>query len=233
MFAVIDPRMPHSAAAKLKNICEVVELPPFFALDSRVASHPDMLIFRLGDKLFVSKDYYGEAKETIDYIIKKASLGLVITDDTFGAEYPNDVKFNAFVIGNTLIGNTNSISTRLKAYAESVGTKLTNVKQGYAKCSTVVLGEAVISADKGICEEVKKIGFEALQISPDGVSLDGYGCGFIGGASGVFENKVFFCGDIAKHPDFKPISDFCRAHGYEVISLSEEPLYDVGTILFF
>ena len=45
MLAVIDPRMPHSATAKLKNICEVVELPPFFALDSRVASHPDMLIY--------------------------------------------------------------------------------------------------------------------------------------------------------------------------------------------
>lgn len=233
MIAVIDPRMPCSAKAKLKEICEVVELPPFSALDSRVASHPDMLIFELGEKLFVSKDYYKEAKNEIDIITKAASLSLKLTNDTLGKNYPDDIKFNAFRIGNFLVGNSEYISNDLKHYSNHLGIKEATVKQGYAKCSTVVLKDAVISADKGICDGVRAIGFDELQISSDGVLLNGYGCGFIGGASGVWEDKLFFCGDITAHKDYESISAFCTAHRYEVISLSSEPLYDVGTIYFF
>ena len=97
MIAVIDPRMPSSAKARLKEICEVIELPPFSALDARVASHPDMLIFPFEGKLFVCKSYYKEAKEAIDKIIAGSDLKLVLTDDILGSQYPNDVKFNAFV----------------------------------------------------------------------------------------------------------------------------------------
>lgn len=232
MIAVIDQRMPCSAKARLREICEVIELPPFLALDARVASHPDMLIFELGGRLFVNKDYYTEAKLEIDSIINATSLSLTLTNDAFGKNYPEDIKFNAFRIGDFLVGNTEYISEDLKDCSSRLGIKEATVKQGYAKCSTVVLKDAVISADKGICDAVRAIGFDALQISSDGVLLNGYGCGFIGGASGVWKDKVFFCGDIELHPDSNRIRDFCAAHGYRTVSLSDEPLYDVGTILF-
>ena len=48
-----------------------------------------------------------------------------------------------------------------------------------------------------------------------------------------YEKTVFFCGDAKKHQDYDKIYDFCSACGYEIISLSDEPLYDVGTIFFF
>lgn len=233
MLAVTDPRMPCSAKAKLKEISEVIELPPFSALDSRVASHPDMLLFRLGDKLFVCEEYYKEAKEIIDKIIKSASLKLVLTEDRFGNIYPDDIKFNAFVLNNTIIGNIENISKEIKKYSVGLGLMTTDVKQGYAKCSTVVLENAIITADTGIYNAARKLGAKALLVSPGGISLDGYNCGFIGGVSGVWEKRVFFCGDITKHPDHTIISEFCVERGYEIISLSDEPLYDVGTILFF
>ena len=229
MIAVIDPRMPCSAKARLKEICEVVELPPFSALDSRVASHPDMLLFKLGEKLLVSKDYYREAKSEVDRIIEATALSLILTDDNFGKYYPEDIKFNAFIICDHMVGNTEHISSELK----SSGIKQVNVKQGYAKCSTVVLENAVITADKGIYKAVHELGGDTLLVSENGITLDGYNCGFIGGASGVCDNKVFFCGNITKHADYDSISEFCSDHGYKVISLSDEPLYDVGTILFF
>jgi len=228
MIAVIDPRMPRSAKARLKEICEVVELPPFSVLDGRVASHPDMLIFRFDGKLFVCREYYEEARETIDCIIKKTDLELIVTSDRLGKNYPEDVKFNAFILNSAIVGNIEHISEEIKSYFKVQK----NVRQGYAKCSSVVLDGAVISADRGIYTAALELGADALLISPDGVKLDGYDCGFIGGASGVCGNNVFFCGDITKHGDFSKISDFCSRHGYEVISLSDEPLYDVGTIIF-
>ena len=150
MIAVIDPRMPCAAKARLKEICEVVELPPFSALDIRVASHPDMLLFRLDEKLFVSRAYYRVAKSEVDRIIDTTALSLILTDDKFGCYYPDDIKFNAFIISDHLVGNTEHISGEIRKHANNGGIKQANVKQGYSKCSTVVLENAVITADSGI-----------------------------------------------------------------------------------
>ena len=232
MIAVIDPRMPCSAKAKLSEFCEVIELPPFSALDSRVASHPDMLIFELDGKLFTSKHYYNEAKKSIDKITSATSLTLVLTNDNIGNSYPNDIKFNTFLLNKSLIGNKAHISEEIRNYADTLGISARNVNQGYAKCSTVVLENAIITADKGIFSSAKELGAEALLVSDDGVLLEGYNCGFIGGASGVYENKAFFCGDILLHRDGKKIITFCENLGYKIICLSNDSLYDVGTILF-
>lgn len=233
MLAVIDPRMPTKAKERLKQICETVELPPFSALDERVASHPDMLIFQTDGKLFTCKDYYAEAKSAIDKIISCAGFELVLTDDALSSEYPNDIKFNLLSFSGGFIGNLPYISTEIKEYLKSKDIPYASVKQGYSKCSSVVLDNAVISADKGICEAVLSLGGSALKISSGGVLLQGYGEGFLGGASGVYEKTVFFCGDAKKHQDYDKIYDFCSVCGYEIISLSNEPLYDVGTIFFF
>lgn len=233
MLAVIDRRMSCTAKSRLQSMYDVVELPPFSELDERVASHPDMLIFKLDKKLFVCQRYYKEAAEQIDRILKHASLELHLTDDTLSHEYPNDIKFNVFTLKDALIGRSEYISEKIKVHAQELGIRLVNTNQGYAKCSAIVLKNALISADKGLCNIATSLGCDALHVSAGGVLLNGYDYGFIGGASGVYQNKVFFCGNIYAHADFDKISLFCKSHGYEIISLSDEPLYDVGTILFF
>jgi hypothetical protein len=191
-----------------------------------------MLLFPFNGKLFVCKDYYSEAKEVIDFIVSESALTLKLTEDALGAKYPEDIKFNCFCAGNGLIGSVNNISQEIKKEATYAKIALKNVKQGYAKCSTVVLDRAVISADKGICEAARALGADALLISAGGIELDGYDCGFIGGASGVSGKQIFFCGDITAHRDFERIEKFCGERGYEIVSLSDDPLYDIGTIMF-
>jgi hypothetical protein len=229
MLAVIDQRMPRAAVAALEEFCETVKLPPFSALDRRVASHPDMLIFGLDGKLFVCKDYYDEAKEQIDFIASRSELEIVLTSDTLSDVYPHDVAFNSFVVCDTLFGNEKYISQEIKDEAEATGVKLCSVKQGYAKCSTVVLKNAVISADKGICDAAESLGADALLISAGGVALDGYDCGFIGGASIKLSGDcVAFFGDIKYHPSHEKIREFANAHNVRLIALSDEPLIDFG-----
>ena len=63
------------------------------------------------------------------------------------------------------------------------------------------------------------------------VKLAGYSYGFIGGASGVVDNKVYFFGDIKKHPDCDAICDAITNEGFIPVSLSDEPLRDLGGII--
>ena len=64
------------------------------------------------------------------------------------------------------------------------------------------------------------------------ISLPPYEYGFIGGAAGVYKNEVYFLGDISLHRSAKKICDAIRAEGFEPVSLSSEPLSDLGRILF-
>ena len=58
--------------------------------------------------------------------------------------------------------------------------------------------------------------------------------GFIGGASGLIDNKTLcFNGNIKTHPDAENIKSFCKNAGVDVISLNNGNLKDIGSILVF
>ena len=54
----------------------------------------------------------------------------------------------------------------------------------------------------------------------------------IGGASGTFGDKVYFCGSLDRHPDGEAIKEFCRKHKKTAVSLSNGNLQDVGSLFF-
>lgn len=235
MLAVTDSRIPQKCRdALLARGFDMITLPPFSALDPRVASHPDMLMLPLGDRLFVHKDYYHSAKSKIDIICSAARLSLCLTDDRTEASYPFDISLNIANIGAHLIGLRNRMAKAVLAYAENIGQPIINVKQGYAKCATVILGDkAIITADPLIEAAGHSLSLDVLRITEGHIALDGYDHGFIGGASGVYRNTVFFCGSLVSHPDGNRIASFCQSHGFEAVCLSEDLLYDVGTMFFF
>ncbi len=227
MIAVIDERTPTRAKRKLEELGFVLfSLPSFSRLATPVASHPDMLMFPFEGRLFVHKAYFAEAENTILAICEASGISLCLVDTEVAPIYPHDISLNIFQLGKHLIGN------RIPNEIASLGYSIIHARQGYAKCSSLVLDHAVITADPSIADAVKKTGAEVLLISPEYVSLPGYDYGFLGGASGVCGNTVYFCGDIEMHPDEAKIKEFCHAHGYEVVSLTDEPLLDVGTLFF-
>ena len=235
MLAVTDIRLPeHCRTELIARGFSVVPLPRFSALDPRVASHPDMLILPLGNRLFVHQNYYTEARREIEQILCASSLTPTVIHDTIGMAYPHDVALNLAVVGHHILGRRGSISPAVLDYVAQKDFSVINVKQGYAKCATVILGDkAIITADPTIEKAGRALSLSVLRIREGHVSLDGYDHGFLGGASGVCEKTVFFCGDIMHHPDGKNITEFCHSQGFEAVSLSSEPLYDVGTLFFF
>ncbi|MBQ8004690.1 MAG: hypothetical protein IJ303_00050 [Clostridia bacterium] len=230
--AICDSRIPTKALDNLKKVADrVVLLPPFEALDAPVSAHPDMLLFPYPAKkiIFTHKDYFSRASELLGFL----GYEIIPIKEQIGAKYPFDILLNAANVGNRIFGKLSHISSSLLQLALSENMELINVNQGYARCSLcTVSNNAAITADPSIADAAKNAGINVLSICHGGVALGGYSEGFIGGASGYDGESVYFCGDIMSHTNGSEISGFCERHFTKVISLSNEPLYDIGTIFF-
>lgn len=199
----------------------VMAVPSFSVLSKPVMSHPDMLMHYVNGKLILSEDYYNSNKEFFD------GLGVLIcTDDVkMKEEYPFDIAFDALGVGKVLYGKENFVSTVLKNEFE----RFVSVKQGYTRCSVLYHESGcAITSDEGIAKALIKDGIRVLRISEHGIALEGYNCGFIGGASGVCDETVFFFGDVMTHPCGEMIMTFLKQNKIKAVSLSDEPLSDYG-----
>ena len=107
------------------------------------------------------------------------------------------------------------------------------VSQGYSKCPLCIVDQnSFITEDEGIANTLKRHNINVLKISAGDVRLPGLDYGFLGGASGkISKNLLAFTGDIRQHRDYDKIYDFCAERSVELISLSNEELIDIGSII--
>ena len=203
---------------------EVKLLAPFSALSEPTDTHADMLMLVAGNVIFTHADYQVDFPDS--YKIVKIS-------EQLGDKYPHDVLFNIAIVGKHVFCNKKHASSEILDYLVGHGYSIHHVAQGYAHCSTCIVGNnAIITADEGIFALASSIGIDALQISAGHISLPPYNYGFIGGASGTTENAVYFCGSLKCHPEGEAISTFIKSHGKRVVELCDSPLSDVGGIVF-
>ena len=208
---------------------EVIPLVPYSKLDSPVASHADMLFSTVDNKVFCYEEYVKE-NGFLD-VLKSTGKELVFVSNNCGKEYPKDVSLNVLWIGQTLVCHTKSTAKEILDYARETGYSIVNVKQGYTACSTLVLNEnCAITTDKTIFNSLKSIGKEVLLISTEGISLDGYNCGFIGGATGVLEDTVFVFGQIDTLDNYSEIMQFLEKSNMTLKCILSGGVYDFGGI---
>ena len=201
---------------------EIFSAPAFSPLSSPVASHPDMLFFSHGGVLYLSREYYNLNKEFCDSLPAR----LCPIDYVPRAPYPDDIGFDCIYIENTLFCLEKHTPDEIK----SLFGRVVNIKQGYGRCSALLLRDGVITADRTVASAVGSCGYDALLIKEDeSILLPGYGCGFIGGASFVCGGSVYFTGDINGHPSAGDIISFCEKRGYAVKYPSGLPLFDCGS----
>lgn len=213
---------------------ECIRVSPLDTLPSPVASHPDMIILPLGDKLIVSEYYIDRNPQLFSELVVRTGVQIVPAAAIPKAPYPSDIAFNALPMGKYLFGLASRLSSDVISNAEQLGMELISVKQGYSRCSVCkVSDEAAITSDVSLAAALSEKKLDVLVVSEGHILLPGYDYGFIGGASGVTQDNVFFCGNLCLHPDESKIDRFCRKHGKNPVSLSNEPLLDVGTLFFF
>lgn len=225
---IIDCRATKKISDALSGLeFEVIPLPAFPALPAPVSAHADMLIFLTKGKIFCHKDYYKIARDSIDKI-SMAGYELVLSDEYISDKYPNDILFNAVSLNGKIYGKKDHISRFI-----SENTTVVNVNQGYTKCSVCKVCEhAIITSDPSIKDVAEKNGIDVLFISAGNITLPGYDTGFIGGCSGYDGDKIYFSGNIFLHPNGTEISEFCKNYGKDVVMLSDEQLFDIGSMFF-
>ena len=235
VLALIGCDAPSSAVNSLEKLgFSVCVLPRDERLPKPVRSHADMLVFVMDGTVFTSDTYFYQ-NQNIFQRIEGYGYKICICNTPISDEYPYDIAFNAIYAKNCLWGNLPFIAEDIKVAARAKEISEVHLKQGYAKCSSLVLGDkAIISADDGILKAAAELGLSSLKIenSPDAISLSGYNYGFIGGACGVYGNNIYFAGDINTHPQANKILLFCSAQGFNPVSLCDSKLTDVGGIIF-
>ena len=181
-------------------------------LHPSVAAHPDMLMCKLG------------AAPESELVF--ADLSLLTRD------YPGDARYNAICLDRYFVHRLDITAPKLLKKASEHGLELINVRQGYTKCSSVVVdGKSIITADNGVASALEKLpGMDVLRVRPGYVMLPGFATGFIGGASGRIGNEVWFNGDITAHPDHSAIRSFIEERGLGIRWFDYE-LEDVGSLI--
>lgn len=180
-----------------------------------LSGHPDIFMCKLG------------AGDGAEIVFAKDDPEPIIS-----GIYPADIPYNAACTGKYFIHNLRYTSPRLYSRARELGMEMVDVRQGYAKCSTVVVDEdTIITYDDGIASASERVGMNVLHVRPGHVKLPGYDTGFIGGASGRVGDTIIFNGDLSGHPDGVDIRKFISSRGLDVADFPEWPLTDIGSII--
>lgn len=193
--------------------------------------HPDMLLCHLGGSRLLAGD--GDAS----YLQELQELGFCweLADSPPKGSYPDTISLNALLLKDRIVGLLSHVDKKITDNYKPKRQKRIFCRQGYTRCSVCVVDQnAVITADRSIFSALTRCdpSIEVLLISPGSVRLKGYPYGFIGGCCGLLDkNLLGFTGAIEQHPDFADIHAFLVHHGVEYLSLSSEPLEDVGGII--
>ena len=143
-----------------------------------------------------------------------------------------DIPYNIVCTGNTAIHKIECTPPEIKKYFTENNINLINTSQGYSKCSTLIVNDkSIITSDNSIHKIAIANGIDSLLITPGFIDLPGYDYGFIGGASGQFNNTIMLTGKIDQHPDCNLITNFIKNKGMDISFLSENSAKDIGSIL--
>ena len=230
---IVDNRISEKCELSLiKEGFSLLKLPSDPLLGSAVASHPDTVMFYSDGELITTADYCDVAAYIFSDIREyNSDIKISFTGDRRGSSYPNDCVLNALKIKGRIFCKSDTISDRIKELADAHGYEIIHTNQGYPSCVTLHFGNSAITSDAGLGSLLQKYGVRVTLIGTEGISLPPYEYGFIGGASGVIGDKIYFFGDISTHPDASKILDAIRAEGFTPVSLSDESLVDLGGII--
>jgi hypothetical protein len=218
---IVDKRIPERAKRRLESLGEVLYLETSAITYPAISGHPDIFFCKAGDDIV----YATNAPAAIIHQLNSKTAG----HNDVGENYPDTAHYNAVVTENYLIHNSKYTDPVIKERCIELG--IIHVSQAYTRCNLIALNqERFITSDRGIEKTLLRRGFEVLYVKSDGIFLPGFEHGFIGGTSGIYEDKIFFIGSLDHFAKGSKIRDFLT--GYQIIELYDGPLYDGGSLIF-
>ncbi|WMJ22822.1 hypothetical protein RBG61_12610 [Paludicola sp. MB14-C6] len=211
---------------KAMNIIPLI-VTPCYDVQTPISCHADIICYHLGGSRIILYPYTKE----LTCQLAKLGFQVIHTNNRLQPKYPYDIALNAVSIGKWVISNFEYTDSNISN--EIPQENKVNTKQGYAKCSTLVVNEnAIITSDSNIKAVAERMGIEVLLIQPGHIRLDGYDYGFIGGCGfKTNKNTMYFTGDSKTHPDYYSIKQFLEERDITIINGTGKELIDVGSIL--
>lgn len=230
-LALVDKRitLKMENALKDKNIKLIKTIDCKDTYDA-IKYHPDISICKLNDNnIVVAPNVYEYYKNKLNHY----NFNVIKGESYVSNKYPFNIQYNVAIFGKYAIHNFKYTDKNILEYIEKNNIKKINVNQGYSKCSICIVDEnSIITSDNGIYNECIKYNIDCLLIRQGYIDLFNMDYGFIGGCSGLLCNdELSFYGDIKKHPDYKKIFHFVKSKNKKIISLSDENLLDLGSII--
>jgi len=209
------------------NIC--FEVPLNGDVDSKLADHTDLSIF-VSDAIYVAPSIYMPFLNHWNALLEIPNFEVVCGTKHLKNDYPHDIAYNAVQMKHHFFHKLAHTEPKI---LEAIKGNRINVKQGYTRCSTLMLtNEAVITEDIALAQIYRNYGYDVLTIEKGYVTLPGYKYGFFGGTGGVVDNLLVLNGSLKHHPDCDTIKGFVNRYDMHIIELHDGPLLDCGSILF-
>lgn len=231
MICFVDYRISIIEEKSLKNLgVKIIKVPPCNNLYNAIKGHVDIqlnILSKIEKKVIVQKDISDDFKKEL----LTSNINFIESKSSLGEKYPSNIALNALILDNYFIHNLN-FSDEILLESQKNKT-LVNVKQGYTKCSSLVVNDnSIITSDKGIYNSLLKYNFDILLVPPGDIILDGLDYGFIGGTGGLINSSTMaFFGSLEKYAYGKEVKKFLEKHNVKPIYLSNSKLYDRGSLL--
>ena len=230
-LAVVDGRVDKEIEKFLYNReINIIKTCKSNFLYDAISYHPDIIMCHIGDnEIIVAKN----APSKFVYKLEENGFEVMEGSNEVSEKYPLDVFYNVCIDKDSVICNEKYTDKILLEKLYEKGKSIINVKQGYTKCSTLIVDSGIfVTSDKGIHTILIKEKKKSLLISPKHIELFNMNYGFIGGASGkISEKEIAFYGNILLHKDGDIINRFLIKNGFKSVSLSKNKLIDLGTLI--
>ena len=227
---IVDNRYADIAYKAWGKEYEIIPSLTCSSLAEPVSAHPDMVLFKIGEREFIcAPDVYEEYKKLLSPIGVEVFCG----KKQLKSNYPEDIAYNILKADTSAFGKFSETDEMIINHLRDKNISMINVKQGYSKCSVCSFSGGAITADDGMYSALTECGIDTLKIPFGEILLSGYDYGFVGGMSG--ENKdgeLFFFGDLKMLSFGEKILEFLLQKKKRIHQIDNMMPTDVGTIMF-
>jgi uncharacterized protein DUF6873 len=230
-YAIIDYRASDEIKKYLNKLnINLIKTVKCCDLHEPIDGHPDMVMHPIDEKTFIV------APNVFDYyrsVLNNIGIKVIKGGKTLCRNYPEDIAYNVARIGRYAVHNTHHTDQVLKYYLEEANIEFIHVNQGYTKCSLAAVGKnKAVTSDLLIHEKIKSYNIDCMFINPEVVYLKGYNCGFIGGCTGLINEKIFLStGQIFDKIIIDAFKQFIQSSGYLYEEASSQQIIDLGSII--
>ncbi len=222
---VCDSRLPDAMKSTLQNDYHILEFSAKNVVEEPLHGHPDIFLAQINEKLIIAPN---SPKYIFDYLHTHSIL-YQMGKENVGFSYPEIAKYNVSANQNLILCNSTICDSEILNYSKNL--EIINVKQGFCRCSTLILEEDVfITSDQGIFKVLKNRNLEVHYFSDTNIFLPGYRHGLLGGCLGIDKEsrRVVVSGSLDTLENGNELRLMLQNLAYDVLELGNKCLLDVG-----